>query len=147
MSYQERYDNARLKVHFVRVGGSYQLVEDYRVSTSFRPPKDIITDRIHLLQNGLLIILSGYCSDGVSGPVIDRKTNMRAGFGHDAEYHLMRMRLLPHAEWRTADRDFSRWLKEDGAWKITRQIDMAGLKLAHGRAARPKSRRRVRIAP
>ncbi len=125
MKRPDRYDNASKKIHYVKVGGSYQLVQDYWVLTSFRLPQDIITERIHLLRDGILVVLSGYCWDGVSGPVIDRKTNMRAGCTHDSLYHLMRMGRLPYQLWRQADREYERILEEDGAWLNTRKIDMA----------------------
>lgn len=145
MSLDPRYSVASRKLHYVKVGGSYQAVKDYRFQTNIFPKEDICYERIHLLKSGLLVIFSGYCWDGASGPVIDRKTNMRAGGTHDALYHLMRMKLLNHKYWRAADREFGRILIEDGAWRITRNIDMAGLKLARGKAAHPKARRKVYV--
>lgn len=142
-----RYSVASKKIHYVKVGGSYQLVKDYRYQTKIFPDEDIFYERIHLLKSGLLIVFSGYCWDGTSGPVIDRKTNMRSGCTHDALYHLMRMELLSHIYWRNADREFGRILLEDGAWKFTMKIDMAGLRLARGSAAHPKNRRKVYKAP
>ncbi len=130
-----------------RGGYKYQLAQDELFRVSIRPAFDIVTARIWLTTEGILTVREGYAWDGASGPVIDRKTNQRASCAHDALYQLMRMRKLPHDQWRNADREFAKILTEDGAWKITRQIDMAGLKLAHGRAALPKNRKKVYEAP
>lgn len=140
------YDLFSRKIHYIKVGGSYQLIKPYRTQTAFRPEEDIVTERIVLLTSGLLVVLSGYCWDGTSGPVIDRQSNMRAGCGHDALYQLMRMKELDHAYWPTADEEFGKWLKEDGAWSITVKVDLLGLKIACGRAALPKNRKKVYVA-
>ena len=126
-----------------RKGYKYQLAEDEELQTLFRPDEIIYTTRIILYPNGKLLIRDGYAWDGTSGPVIDRKTNMRGSCGHDALYQLMRMGLLDYHLWRMADRDFARWIWEDGAWAITAKIDLIGLKLARGKAALPKNRKKV----
>jgi hypothetical protein len=130
-----------------RGGYKYQLAADERFHVAFRPRHDIVTPRIWLTTDGTLTVRDGYAWDGVSGPVIDRKTNMRASLCHDALYQLMRMTRLPCEQWRIADGEFARLLNEDGAWPITRRIDMFGLKLAGGRAALPKNRKKVYEAP
>jgi hypothetical protein len=130
-----------------RDGYKYQLADHETFQTEICPVRDIVTPRIWLTVDGTLTVRDGYAWDGTSGPVIDRKTNQRASLAHDALYQLMRMKRLPHNRWRDADREFAKILKQDGAWKITRQIDMAGLKLAHGRAALPKNRKRIHEAP
>lgn len=130
-----------------RKGYKYQLAEPEIFVTSIRPGQDIVTARISLLKEGLLVIEEGCAWDGTSGPVIDRKTNMRGSLGHDALYQLMRMGLLPHSYWKTADRDFIRWIREDGAWRITAFLDAKGLQFAGGAAALPKNRKEVYRAP
>jgi hypothetical protein len=130
-----------------RKGYKYQLAEDLKLQTSFTLAEDIITPRIELYTSGTLIIRDAYAYDGPSGPVIDRKTNMRGAAGHDALYQLMRMGLIAPELWRIADKDFGTWMSEDGAWGITVRIDLAGLKIAGGRAALPKNRKRVYTAP
>lgn len=130
-----------------RGGYKYQLAADQRFYVAFRPRHNIFLARIWLTTDGTLTVREGYAWDGVSGPVIDRKTNMRASLCHDALYQLMRQGELPHTQWRSADMEFDRLLKEDGAWSITRRIDMLGLKLAGGRAALPKNRKKVYEAP
>ena len=130
-----------------RKGYKYQLAADEIFQTSFRLGVDIITDRIDLYTDGMLVVRDAYSYDGPSGPVVDRKTNMRGAAGHDALYELMRKGLIPYTMWRLADKDFGRWIREDGAWKITVKIDLAGLKLAGGRAAHPKRRKKVYEAP
>jgi len=130
-----------------RKGYKYQLAKDEHFQTTFRPEYPIITSRIKLYPSGKLIVRESYAYDGPSGPVIDRKTNMRGACGHDALYQLMRMRLMPRHFWREADYNFANWLEEDGAWKITIKVDLAGLKIAGGRAAHPKNRKKVYTAP
>jgi hypothetical protein len=130
-----------------RKGYKYQLAEDEYFITPFRPPEYIITSRITLDPSGTLCVREGYSYDGPSGPVIDRSTNMRGACAHDALYQLMRMELLPHAFWRKADRVYADCLREDGTWDITAKIALAGLKLAGGRAALPKNRKKVYEAP
>lgn len=126
-----------------RKGYKYQLAEDDWWQTSFRPTEDIITVRIQMTTDGHMRIKEGYASDGPSGPTIDRKTNLKAGFGHDGLYQLMRMGRLPYQEWKTADADYGRWLIEGGSWKITAKVNMKGLGLAKGKHARPENRKKV----
>jgi hypothetical protein len=130
-----------------RKGYKYQLATDEIFLTNIHPKEDIITTRICLYMCGTLVVGEGYAYDGPSGPVVDRKTNMRGAAGHDALYQLMRMELLSHTYWRAADHCFGGWIKEDGAWNITVKVDLLGLKLAGGSAALPKNRKKVYTAP
>ena len=131
-------------IKYVKIAGCYQLVSDAVVETGLELDKDIVTERITLSSTGKLTVLSGFCWDGVSGPCIDRKTNMRGGLFHDALYQLMRMGKLNHSYWKEADRVFGKIIREDGCWPITVKIDLMGLSLARGSAAKPKNRRKVR---
>ena len=126
-----------------RKGYKYQLANDEEFSTSFRLAETIYTPRIILYSNGKLVVREAYAWDGTSGPVIDRKTNMRGSCAHDALYQLMRMQLIPYKLWRMADKDFAKWIKEDGAWEITIKVDLIGLRLARGKAALPKNRKKL----
>jgi hypothetical protein len=135
------------QITYIKVGGSYQLIGCHSVKTSFRPIEEINTPRLRLKCDGLLTASDGYCWDGVSGPVTDRKTNMRAGLFHDSLYQLMRMGLLSHSQWREADGVFADILKEDGAWGLTIKIDLAGLRLARGKFAHPRNRKKRFTAP
>ena len=135
------------QIQYIKCGGSYQLTRTYRIQTAYRPKVAIRTPRIHLSRSGMLTIVEGYCWDGTSGPVIDRKTNMRAGLVHDALYELMRKGELAHQNWRKADQEFARILREDGAWGITVRIDMAGLRVAGGKYAHPKQKKKRHTAP
>jgi len=147
MDLTERYSRASNHLLYIKVGGSYQLVADYFFQTSILPGKDIITERLHLLTDGRMFILRGYCWDGTSGPVIDRKTNMRAGCGHDGLYQLSRMNKIPFEWWPRLDLEFAKVLDEDGAWSITIWTDLKGLSLAKGKAAHPNSRKKRYVAP
>lgn len=126
-----------------RDGYKYQLAEDEMFQTEFKPREDIATKFLEITSAGELTCKAGYAWDGVSGPVIDRKTNIRASLCHDALYQLMRMGKLPSDLWRYADKEFARILKQDGAWRITIEIDMLGLKVMNGRSALPSSRKKV----
>tara|TARA_R110002096_G_scaffold152085_2_gene315025 strand:+ start:7615 stop:8022 length:408 start_codon:yes stop_codon:yes gene_type:complete len=130
-----------------RKGYKYQLAENLVFQTDFRPLHAIITQRVELNCYGVLTVREGYASDGVSGPVKDRKTNLRGGFIHDALYQLMRMGELSHFGWRDADKEFAKALKQDGAWSWVVWLDLAGLKIAGGKAAHPNKRKRVYSAP
>jgi len=90
-----------------------------------------------------MTIREGYASDGASGPTIDRKENLYAGFGHDGLYQLMREGLLDFRQWHRADEDYGKWMLECGAWKITVKINLKGLGLMKGKYARPENRKRV----
>jgi hypothetical protein len=130
-----------------RKGYKYQLAQDEQFRVDLHPEADIVTAYMWLTTEGVLTVKEGYAWDGPSGPVGDRKTNLRASLAHDALYQLMRMKKLPHEQWRDADREYNRLLAADGTWKITRKIHMAGLKLAKGSAAHPKKRKKVYEAP
>ncbi len=126
-----------------RKGYKYQLAKDEYYKTSFRPNRNIVAPRIRLNTKGIMRVREGYVSDGPSGPTFDRKTNLRAGVGHDALYQLMRMGLLPCNLWRKADRDYGRWLVEGGSWEITSKINVKGLSLMRGKYAKPENRKKV----
>jgi hypothetical protein len=147
MDFTEIYSRSSEHIIYIKVGGSYQLTNLYGLQTVLRPENDIVTERLHLLTNGMLYIFPGYCWDGTSGPVIDRKTNMRAGCGHDGLYQLSRMRKVPFEWWPRLDLEFAKVLEEDGAWPITVWADLKGLSLAKGKAAHPDSRKQRHVAP
>ena len=120
-----------------RKGFKYQLAESTQFQTNIFPEHDIITEFVILRTSGVLELCLGFAWDGASGPVVDRKTNLRGSAGHDGLYRLMRKGLLPHHYWKLADQCFATWLKEDGAWSITIWVDMKGLAIAKGAAAHP----------
>lgn len=125
----------------------YLLAETVSFQTDFLIYNDVHWRWLDLSITGLLTIRSGYGWDGPSGPVVDRKSNMRASLCHDALYQLMRQRRLPHEDWREADKEFAKLLKEDGAWALTIWVDMKGLAIAGGSAAKPKNARKCYSAP
>lgn len=126
-------------------GYKYQLSEGQKIvwQTDFRPLEDIVTKHVVLQTNGILSILEGFAWDGVSGPVVDRDSNNLGGAVHDALYYLMRHGYLDCAEWKLADLEFAKALKQCGAWDITISIDMLGLKAARGKHANPKSKKAI----
>ena len=122
-----------------RKGFKYQLAEAEFFQTEFRPAVDLITDFVILRTTGVLELLKGFAWDGMSGPVIDRKTNQKGGAKHDGLYRLMRKGFLDHTLWPIADIECAKQLKLDGAWASTIWIDMKGLAIANGAAANPKN--------
>ena len=125
-----------------RKGYKYQLAEDELFQTEFYPRKAIDTVRIKLDTDGRLLVKEGYAWDGRSG-WLNFKTTLRASLVHDALYQLMRMEELDHNDWRKADKEYSRVMKQDGAFKFNIKKDMLGLKLAGGKHAHPKRRKKV----
>ena len=125
----------------------YLLAETVSFQTDFRLVNSVHWRWLDMDANGLLTISAGYGWDGPSGPVIDRPTNMRASLCHDALYQLMRQGELSQSNWRKADKEFAKILKEDGAWPMTIWIDMKGLAIAGGSAAKPKNARKCYSAP
>ncbi len=127
-----------------RKGYKYQVYDAEEVfDTHLRPPSDIHTTFIDLSRTGKLTIRYGYAWDGPSGPVIDRKTNIRPSLAHDALYELSRWGVLDHNRWREYDKVFAVELKKSGAWGITIWADLKGLELAKGAAAHPDARKKV----
>ncbi len=126
-----------------RKGFKYQLAEEIILQTSFRPASNIYSDFCCLTMLGQLLLKRGFAWDGASGPVVDRKSNMIASAGHDGLYRLMRKGLLDCKLWPQADEMFAKWLKENGAWAITIQIDSLGLKMANGAAANPSNKAKI----
>ena len=122
-----------------RKGFKYQIAEELILQTSFRPESNIYSDFCCLTMTGELLLRRGFAWDGASGPVVDRKSNMIAGAGHDGLYRLMRKGLLDHNLWPEADAMFAKWLKDNGAWALTIKIDSLGLKIANGAAANPSN--------
>lgn len=135
------------QIEYIKVGGSYQLTRDYRIRVALRPATDIVVPRLRLRSDGWLTISAGYCWDGTSGPVIDRRSNMRAGLVHDALYELMRKKVVHFARWREADAEFAKILREDKAWPVVIKIDLAGLRIANGKHAHPSKRKKRFTAP
>ena len=122
-----------------RKGFKYQLAEAEMFHTEFTADKDIVTKFCTLFADGIMVLQEGFAWDGPSGPVLDRKTNMKASALHDALYRMMRRGDIDYRRWREADLEFAKQLKLDGAWSITIWIDMKGLAIANGAAANPKN--------
>ena len=130
-----------------RKGYKYQLAEERHIETALRPTRNARARWAELDKNGHMRILAGFAWDGASGPVIDRKTNLKASCVHDALYYMMREGHLPCEHWAAADREYARGLREDGAWRVTVAVDRLGLKLAAGRYARVSLKKKVYSLP
>ena len=84
---------------------------------------------IGLTLEGELTVLAGYAWDGCSGPTYDRKTNMRAGLGHDALSQLFRLRLLDAKSFDDLNDFFQRILIEDGMLKFWAKLYKFGVSI------------------
>ena len=72
---------------------------------------------INVSEDGYMLIKKGYAWDGPSGPVLDRRSTMRAALVHDALYQLMRHGHLDVFQWREpADALFRDMCREDGVY-------------------------------
>jgi len=131
-----------------RSGYKYQLASDYSIKISIKPKKDIAIDFIKLDTKGNLTILKSYAWDGPSGPVIDRKENMRASLVHDALYQLMRHRKLTAKTHKDkADRIFKKICIQDGISRKTAEVYYYGLKVGGKPATKPENKKEIHKAP
>ncbi len=99
-------------------GYKYQLRCDVLLVVPIYPDRPAITDLVELDCRGRLLIRKYFAWDGVSGPAINTRTNLRGGLGHDALYYLMRAGQLPLFWRRRADEYLAQAMIEDGAWRI-----------------------------
>lgn len=124
---------------FVRLkSGGYRLIEDWWCDTGIEGCAAQIPGYIRLTQGGRLHVKRTYQWDGCSGPVIDRKANMRAGLAHDALYQLLRAGKLAPELRDKADRVFRRLYEMDGGWSFIGALDYWGLRWFAGYAAKPQ---------
>ncbi|MFA5388097.1 MAG: hypothetical protein WC322_06990 [Candidatus Paceibacterota bacterium] len=145
-----------LKVKYYKGAYKYQLAEDlvthlprYDGGFSIWPNSDIKVPFITLLPDGWLILLTGYASDGPSGPTWDRPSFMRGAFVHDGLYQLMRLRLLDRFIYRpVADKVLANICKEDGMWAWwADNVIENGVQYFAGPYADPSCKRELIIAP
>lgn len=137
-------------------GYKYQLASNEEFQTSFRPQVTIDTPYIKMDRDGLLTVRKSYAWDGPSGPTIDTPLFNYGSLVHDALYQLMRMQHIPQKSWRKADKELEKAIKRrladefawwswmhKAAWSARLTLIMAGLKVARGRAALPKNRKKI----
>lgn len=126
----------------------YQLAQPYQIHTSVILSKVIDTEFVHLHENGLLIIKSGYAWDGPSGPVRDKPEYMRGSLVHDALYQLMRHNMLDMVKHRkAADILFKEICKEDGVSPFIAIAHYFILRRFGQLFASPEKKNRVKYAP
>lgn len=132
--------SSTLKYRKLKSGG-YLVEMTWRCDTDIKG-KDCWVEtprggRATLNPDGLLTVKAGYLWDGCSGPVIDRKTNMKAGLAHDALYHMCRAGKLSAKELRDeCDVLFRELVKEEGGFAFTAWLDYLGLRAGAGYAAK-----------
>lgn len=73
-----------------RKGYKIQVAKTFSLYITIKPAKNIHSEFVWLTSAGLLTILSGYASDGSSGPTIETKTSVKGAVVHDALCQLMR---------------------------------------------------------
>lgn len=131
-----------------KTGYKYQIVESSITRDCLTPDQDIVTRYITLTTEGELTLKEGYAWDGPSGPTFDTLNFMRGSLIHDALYQLMREGELDGRTFRKpADKTLRKICREDGmswvrAWGVYHAVRIAG-----GKAARPKSKKKVHRAP
>jgi hypothetical protein len=107
-----------VSVYPKRVGGKFNLDQDYQVKIAVRPEFDIQTGLISLDTEGNLLLRSGFSWNGANA-TIDTKTILRGAMVHDALYELMREGELSSSRWReTVDQELRRLCREDGMARV-----------------------------
>lgn len=124
--------------------GGWELLEEWWVETGIKGNAARIHNKsngavlVELGQDGRLIISASYRWDGASGPVIDRKANMRAGLAHDALYQLHRASKLGLDLSHESDRVYRELYVSCGGWGWVGWLDYWGLRIGAGHARRPQ---------
>lgn len=100
-------------------GWKYVLAEDYKISTSIYPPKEIHHLRDFILYpSGDLHIFEKYPWDGASG-AIDTKNSMVASLVHDCFCEMMRTGELDYDTYSDQVHELlGKIAKEDGMWSF-----------------------------
>ena len=108
---------------------SYYHYNPYAVNINFR----------------VLVLKQGYAYDGMSGPIIDTKTSLRAALLHDVLYQLLRLGLLPEdrripsdlalkevylEDYKVVHGDKYKWLGKARAWYLTNGLQYLGKRAA-----------------
>lgn len=130
-----------------KTGYKYRLDEDYTQTIKIYPQTQVNTRYIDLDIYGHLIVKSGYCWDGPSGPTVDTKSSMRGSLVHDALYQLIREDKLPRYVRRDADKlAYRMWLR-DGMNKFRAWVWMTCVRTLAGYAIDPRESKEVIEAP
>lgn len=127
-------------------GYKYQLSDAMGICTPILG-HNIRTRWIRLFPDGLLILAEGYASDGPSGPSIDTKSFMRAAYGHDALYQLIREGRLPEACRDLADHFLHDQCLVDGMFQWRAAYVYEAVHLFGASNCLPGNGREVLIAP
>lgn len=129
-------------IQYIRLkSGGYRLHQTATYFTGIKGWAARILDRrtgkvlAEHTQDGWLHVHPGYQWDGASGPVVDRRANMRAGLFHDVLYQFLRQGSWPASLRKEADRVYREAYAEDGGWRFIGWLDYAGLRVGAGYAA------------
>lgn len=96
----------------------YNLHSDVEYPTNITVENPQTASILSIDSDGNLIIKTGYCWDGPSGPTIDTKNFMRGSLIHDALYQLMREKVIPQDFRKKADEILREICIECGMSKI-----------------------------
>lgn len=108
---------------------------------------DIVTEFVHLYENGFMEVFKYYAWDGASGPTVDTKSSMRFSLAHDVLYQLMRLGLLPHTLKDKVDNMVLTIGKRDGMWKLRTNIWERALNWFGGPNVLPSGEKHILRAP
>ena len=121
----------------------YKAVKDFHTQTRVKG-YDIDLKYLRLMPEGNLLIRSGYCCDGASGPTMDDDSNMQAGFAHDGLYQMLRMGKLSinlrdfKKNRKLSDLSFRDQLKRDKMGWFRRWYYYQGVRLGGKKHALPR---------
>ena len=134
--------------HYIEIAHctyKYLCVKDFPTQTRIKG-FEVETKYLRLMKCGALWIKKNYATDGCSGPTMDDRTNMQAGFMHDGLYQLLRMGKLHvtrkdfKAVRKLADLSFKDQLKIDGMPWVRRNYYYWGVRLGGEKHAMPRNR-------
>lgn len=130
-------------IEIAHIKQKYKATKDIHTQTRIKG-KEIETKYLRLMKCGNLINKKDYACDGCSGPTMDDKTNIHAGFGHDGLYQLLRLGKLAVNKKdfdkmrKLADLSFKDQLKKDGMPWFRRQYYYWGVRMGGRKHALPR---------
>ena len=121
----------------------YEAIKEFTTQTRVKG-YEIDHKYFRLNKDGLLFTKKGYACDGASGPTMDDKTNIHAGFAHDCLFQMLRMGKLAlnrfefNKNRKLSDLSFYDQLKRDGMPWLRRTYYYYAVRLFGRRHALPR---------
>jgi len=125
---------------YKKIGGAYQVEEDFWYSTGIVSHKICGTGRLRLLENGDLFIRRGYVWDGATGAI---DNFMDECLVHDSLYELMRKEKLPQSYRKKVDKLLYKMCREGGMNFFRARYIYLGVRLFAQKAAKPESKKKI----